>query len=214
MRPYSMLTMASTLSVPRLCILTCVPIPRYSCLLARRSIFLHPQRCNASGLSKPKKKKKKQRTEFRQYDLKDAVQFNLCDAMRYYYFLAHFNVRQSSIITDWVSYIRAFEVGRSPTVSKYELAIRLRTVKNGPVVRNNLRLPHPVDTSLRVAVICPPDSPAAARAAKAGASLVGEDSIIDAVKGGRIEFDRLLCHPDSHTKMNNAGLGRILGPRG
>ena len=92
--------------------------------------------------------------------------------------------------------------------------VKLRTLKNGPAVRNRLRLPHPVNTSLRICVICPPDSPIAASAIKAGASLVGDDSIIDAVKDGRIEFDRCLCHVDSLQKMNKAGLGRILGPKG
>jgi large subunit ribosomal protein L1 len=55
--------------------------------------------------------------------LKDAEQFSLCDAMRY---------------------IRAFEVGRPPTSVKYEMHLKLKSLKNGPVVRNRLRLPHPV----------------------------------------------------------------------
>ena len=71
-----------------------------------------------------------------------------------------------------------------------------------------------MNTSLRIAVICPPDSAAAASARKAGASLVGEDIIFDAVKEGRIDFDRCLCHPDSTQKMQKAGLGKVLGPRG
>lgn len=92
--------------------------------------------------------------------------------------------------------------------------VKLRTLKNGPAVRNRLRLPHPVNTSLRICVFCPPDSPVAASAIKAGASLVGDDAIFDAVNEGRIEFDRCLCHVDSVQKMGKAGLGRILGPRG
>lgn len=44
--------------------------------------------------------------------------------------------------------------------------------------------------------------------------MVGEDTVFDAVKDGRIEFDRCICHQDSVAKMNKAGLGRILGPRG
>lgn len=63
-------------------------------------------------------------------------------------------------------------------------------------------------------MICPPDSKAAAAAIKAGASLVGEDVIFDAVKDGRIEFERCICHVDSLQKLNKAGLGRILGPKG
>lgn len=67
---------------------------------------------------------------------------------------------------------------------------------------------------MRIAVICAPDSAAANAAKKAGATLVGEDVIFDAVKDGRIDFDRCICHQDSLMKMNKAGLGRILGPRG
>ena len=44
--------------------------------------------------------------------------------------------------------------------------------------------------------------------------MVGEDNILDAVKDGRIEFDRCLCHVDSLQKVNKSGVGRILGPRG
>ncbi|KAL2040666.1 hypothetical protein N7G274_006645 [Stereocaulon virgatum] len=153
----------------------------------------------ASGLSKGGRrdrdpsKKKKTRTEFINLSLKNAIQFSLCDAMRY---------------------IRAFEVGRPPTSSKYDLAIRLRTVKNGPVVRNRLRLPHAVDSSVRICVICPPNSAISKQAINAGASLVGEEVIFDAIKEGRIEFDRCICHVDSAQKLNQANLGRILGPRG
>jgi large subunit ribosomal protein L1 len=111
-------------------------------------------------------------------------------------------------------YLRATEVGRLPTSSKYELHLRLKSLKNGPVVRNRIRLPHPVKTDLRIAVICDPNSSIAAAARKAGATLVGEEAIFDAVKEGRIEFDRCLCHQDSLAKMNKAALGRILGPRG
>lgn len=69
-------------------------------------------------------------------------------------------------------------------------------------------------TDLRIAVVAPEDSAAAAAARKAGATLVGEDSIFTAVKAGRIEFDRCICHTDSLAKLNKAGLGRVLGPRG
>ena len=44
--------------------------------------------------------------------------------------------------------------------------------------------------------------------------MVGEETVFDAVKDGRIEFDRCICHVDSLQKLNKAGLGRILGPKG
>lgn len=117
-------------------------------------------------------------------------------------------------LTGGSRYLRAAEVGHPPTQSKYEIHVRLRTPKNGAVVRNRLRLPHPVKTDLRIAVICPPDSAAARAAIAAGASLVGEETVFDAVKDGRIDFERCLCHQDSLQKLNKAGVARILGPRG
>ncbi|KAI9707611.1 MAG: mitochondrial 54S ribosomal protein mrpl1 [Candelina mexicana] len=173
----------------------------YSRNLLPQQIFLPFQQVRfASGENPQKhkkkdvgKKKKKARTTFKQYDLKDAEQFALCDALRY---------------------IRAFEVGRPPTSAKYEMHLKLRTLKNGPAVRNRLRLPHPVKTDTRICVICPSDSKHAQAARRAGATLVGEEEIFDAVKSGRIEFDRCICQTDSLQKLNKAALGRVLGPRG
>jgi large subunit ribosomal protein L1 len=139
------------------------------------------------------KRKKNARTTFHQYDLKDADQFALCDAMRY---------------------IRAAEVGRPATQVKYEVALKVKSVKNGPVMRNRLRLPHPVKTDLRICVICPPDSKHAEAARAAGAVLVGEEEVFEAIKDGKIEFDRCIAQIDSLPKMNKAALGRVLGPRG
>ncbi|KAM0707866.1 hypothetical protein Q7P35_004515 [Cladosporium inversicolor] len=138
-------------------------------------------------------KKKKTSTSYSTPDLRDALQFSLVDAMRY---------------------LRAAEVGRNPSSSKYELHVRFKTPKNGAVVRNRMRLPHPVKTDLRICVIAPEDSSAGKAAKAAGASLVGEDHIFDMIKDGRIEFDRCLCHVDSVPKLNKSGIARILGPRG
>lgn len=116
--------------------------------------------------------------------------------------------------TDFTRYIRAMEVGREPTVSKYEIHIRLKTKKDGPVIRNMLRFPHSVQTESRICVVCPSGTKHEKDARAAGAVLVGEDEVFDAVKNGKIEFDRLICHPDSLAALNKAGLGRVLGPRG
>lgn len=120
-------------------------------------------------------------------------------------------------IANWISrsrYIRAFEVGRERTVSKYEVHIRLKTKKDGPVIRNMIKFPHAVQTESRICVICPPGSKHEKEAREAGAVLVGEDEVFEAVKAGKIEFDRCLCHPDSVAALNKSGLGKILGPRG
>ena len=99
-------------------------------------------------------------------------------------------------------------------IPKFELAVSFRTLKNAPVIRNRMKLPNAVSSSQRIAVICPPDSPIAEEAKKAGATLVGEDSVLDAIKEERIEFNQLICHQDSAMKLNKAGVGKILGPKG
>jgi large subunit ribosomal protein L1 len=114
----------------------------------------------------------------------------------------------------FIRYIRAFEVARDPHTSKYEVAVKLRTLKNGPAIRNNLRLPHPVKANIRIAVICPANSKIAEQAKAAGAALVGEEEIFDAVRAGNIDFERCVCHVDSMQKLSKANLGRQLGPKG
>lgn len=117
-------------------------------------------------------------------------------------------------LVDAIQHIRAFEVGKTMAVPKLDLAVRLKTKKDGPVLRNTIRLPHAVKTDIRVCVICEPGSKQARQAKEAGAYLVGEDEIIERVKEGKIDFDRCISTPASLAKIQKAGLPRILGPRG
>lgn len=64
-----------------------------------------------------------------------------------------------------------------------------------------------------MAVICPSDSEYAAAATAAGAAIVGEENIFEAVKEGRIDFDACVCQENSFAKLAKSGIARILGPR-
>ncbi|KAF7720194.1 54S ribosomal protein L1, mitochondrial [Penicillium ucsense] len=177
---------------------SCRPVYRQTSIGLALSGFqqVRGAKSNPQARGKGKKESKSDRKgprEFRQKSLKDVEQFALCDAMQY---------------------LRAVEVGREPTTSKYEVHIRLRTRRDGPVIRNMIRFPHAVQTESRICVICPPGSKHAKDALAAGAVLVGEDEVFEAVKAGKIEFDRCLAHPDSLPALNKAALGRVLGPRG
>ncbi|RMJ27665.1 hypothetical protein PHISP_01450 [Aspergillus sp. HF37] len=147
----------------------------------------------AKSKSKGAPQRKKGSAHFAQNDLRDAMQFTLCDAMRY---------------------IRAIEVGQVPQNVKYELHIRLKTLKNGPVIRNMMSFPHAFKTDTRICVICNPESKQAEEARAAGASLVGEQEVFDMVKEGNIPFDRCLAHPSSMQALSQSGVARILGPKG
>ncbi|KAI1842136.1 hypothetical protein JX266_011669 [Neoarthrinium moseri] len=172
--------------------------------------FLAPSivqtRCASGGNSsmqarvraKEKLKKKKKQQRFKEY--KYAVpskeeQYSLCDAMRY---------------------LRAAEVGRPPSSVTYEVSLRFRAIKNGPVIRNRVRFPYPVKNDTRIGVICPEGSGAMHDAKTGGAVAFGEDSLFEMIKTqpNSLPFNRLICHVDSVAAMNKAGLGRILGPKG
>ncbi|SPO00752.1 related to ribosomal protein L1 [Cephalotrichum gorgonifer] len=145
-----------------------------------------------SGSSK-KAERKKISKAFKSYDPAEYPQFSLCDALRY---------------------LRAFEVGKRPLGVKYEVAIRLKTMRNGPVVRDTIKLPHPITTGERFGVICPEGSEVAAQALQAGATAVGQESLFERIRNGDMPFERLLCHEDSEAALKQANLGRLLGPKG
>ena len=113
-------------------------------------------------------------------------------------------------------YLRAAEVGRPPSSVTYELALKIRTIKNGPIVRNRIRLPYPVKNDTRIGVICKENSGAMHEARTGGAVAFGEDSLFELIKSqpNNLPFNRLICHIDSEAALKKAGLGRLLGPKG
>ncbi|KAI0467917.1 50S ribosomal protein L1 [Xylaria cf. heliscus] len=143
-------------------------------------------------------KKKRRQQRFKEYKYATPSmeeQFSLCDAMRY---------------------LRAAEVGRPPSQSTYELALKIRTIKNGPILRDRIRLPYPVKNDTRIAVICKEGSGAEHEARAAGAVAFGEESLFEMIRSntGKLPFNRLICHTDSEPALKKANLGRILGPKG
>ncbi len=78
------------------------------------------------------------------------------------------------------------------------------------MVRGSVVLPNGLGKSVRVLVFAKGEKER--EAVEAGADIVGSDDIIEKIKGGWLEFDRVIATPDV---MGNVGkLGKILGPRG
>ena len=77
-------------------------------------------------------------------------------------------------------------------------------------IRGVCPLPHGNGKTIRVAVLAQAEK--ADEAKKAGADLVGAESLIDSILSGKIEFDRCIATPDM---MGMAGkVARVLGPKG
>jgi len=78
------------------------------------------------------------------------------------------------------------------------------------MVRGSVVLPHGLGKNVRVLVFAKGDKEK--EALEAGADFTGSDDLIEKIKGGWLDFDRVIATPDV---MGSVGkLGKILGPRG
>lgn len=78
------------------------------------------------------------------------------------------------------------------------------------MVRGSVVLPNGLGKTVRVLVFA--KGAKEKEALEAGADLVGNDDVIEKIKGGWMEFDRVIATPDM---MGSVGkIGKILGPRG
>jgi len=78
------------------------------------------------------------------------------------------------------------------------------------MVRGSVVLPNGLGKSVRVLVFAKGDKEK--EALDAGADMIGTDEIIEKIKGGWFEFDRVIATPDMMGAVGK--IGKILGPRG
>mgnify|MGYP001469790474 CR=1 FL=1 len=83
--------------------------------------------------------------------------------------------------------------------------------KKGEVnIRTVVNMPSGTGKKIKVAVLCDESKKAAAE--KAGADMVGGDDLIEKIKIGELNFEKLICTPKMMIGL--AKLGKILGPKG
>ena len=78
------------------------------------------------------------------------------------------------------------------------------------MVRGSVVLPHGLGKTVRVLAFAKGDKEK--EALEAGADLVGNVEVIEKIKGGWMEFDRVIATPDMMGAVGK--IGKILGPRG
>ncbi len=82
--------------------------------------------------------------------------------------------------------------------------------KNEINLRSIVNLPGGSGKNINVAVVCEDAKNQDAKDAKA--DLVGGDELVEKIKNGELNFDKLICTPTMMIKLSK--LGKVLGPKG
>ena len=77
-------------------------------------------------------------------------------------------------------------------------------------IRTAVNLPGGTGKTVKVAVVCEDNKSQEAK--DAGADIVGGDDFVEKIKGGELNFEKLICTPGMMIKLSK--LGKVLGPKG
>jgi len=82
--------------------------------------------------------------------------------------------------------------------------------KNEINLRTFVNMPGGTGKKTKIAVVC--EESKIKKAKDSGADLVGGDDLIETIKAGDLNFEKLICTPSMMIKLSK--LGKILGPKG
>ena len=109
-----------------------------------------------------------------------------------------------------IAFVKAHPAAKFDETMEMGLRMGCDPRKSDQMVRGTVSLPHGTGKKVRVAVFA--GGAAADAAREAGADFVGNDDLIEKVKGGWMDFDVAIATPEA--MQNVRKLARQLGPRG
>jgi large subunit ribosomal protein L1 len=113
-------------------------------------------------------------------------------------------------LAEAIRFLKANKVSKFDETAELAIRLGVDTKKTDQTVRGTVGLPHGTGKKIRIAVFAAGAAADAARAA--GADVVGNEDLIEKVKGGWTEFDIAIATPDAMKEVRK--LGKVLGPRG
>ena len=90
------------------------------------------------------------------------------------------------------------------------ILINNKQKKNEINIRTAVNLPSGTGKNIKVAVVAEDDKQKDAK--ESGADIVGGDDLIEKIKNGELNFEKLICSTSMMLKLSK--LGKILGPKG
>lgn len=129
---------------------------------------------------------------------------------RYRNLLELFDMTASYALKEGVEILKKFYPAKFDESIEVSLRLGVNPKKPDQQVRSTVFLPHGSGKSLTVAVLVKQDR--AQEALSGGADEVGDQDLIEKIKGGWTNFDALIATPDMMREVGK--LGKILGPKG
>ena len=111
---------------------------------------------------------------------------------------------------------KILNIVKSNCTTKFDESIDLsfrinnKQKKNEINLRTVVNLPGGTGKSIKVAVVC--EEAKIQEAKNANADLVGGDELVENIKNGELNFEKLICTPSMMIKLSK--LGKVLGPKG
>ena len=90
------------------------------------------------------------------------------------------------------------------------ILINNKQKKNEINLRSMVNLPSGTGKKVKVAVVC--EDSKSKEAKESGADLIGGDDLIEKIKNGEMNFEKLICSSSMMIKLSK--LGKVLGPKG
>ncbi len=111
---------------------------------------------------------------------------------------------------------KVLTVVKSNCTTKFDESVDLsfqinnKQKKNEINIRTVINLPGGTGKKIKIAVVC--EESKTQEAKDAGAEVIGGDELIEKIKGGDLNFEKLICTSGMMIKLSK--LGKILGPKG
>jgi large subunit ribosomal protein L1 len=113
-------------------------------------------------------------------------------------------------ITDAIKFLQENKVAKFNETLEVVVKLGVNPANSDQMVRGVVDMPSGTGKKIRVAVITSDKNEEKAK--KAGADIVGLESVIDDIKAKKIDFDICIATPDVMPKIS--AIARILGPKG
>tara|TARA_B100000963_G_scaffold276133_1_gene244401 strand:+ start:123 stop:812 length:690 start_codon:yes stop_codon:yes gene_type:complete len=120
------------------------------------------------------------------------------------------NLEKPNLIKDLIPIIKKNCTTKFDESIDLNILINNKQKKNEINIRTAVNLPSGTGKNIKVAVVA--DENKHKEAKDSGADLIGADDLIEKIKNGELNFEKLICTTSMMVKLSK--LGKILGPKG